>query len=368
MRPPDVTTSSPISRLPWLTVLFLLPLGLVAAEPSLGIFLEYDRLKLLQGDLWRLITCHWIHYSGDHLLWDTFAFVLLGLLCEGLGRARVFLCVTTSAILIPLAVYACMPPLRYYAGLSGIDSALFGLLCMTMIRQAVRHRDRLLLGAALLAAALFLGKVAFEASMGETWFVDSTAARIVPVPLAHGIGVLVGVLFAFDGPLALKAGLARIGRRAAGRAPGTAGSSVEGSPRKLTDSVPGPSLRPVPAGSRAHSPGRSVLTRAGAASLAVTGVLCATGCLGYVLPVPMAPLAVPVLVAHEACRERHFASEPGEHEWRMAEDLETGRWRRGRRVALRHARSLEGKLEAGPGDAVDDPGSSRWSRPPKEAP
>jgi hypothetical protein len=46
---------------------------------------------------------------------------------------------------------------------------------------------------AVFVAAGFAAKVAFEMVTGGTLFVDSTAAGMTPVPLAHIVGGLVGL-------------------------------------------------------------------------------------------------------------------------------------------------------------------------------
>ncbi|HKR62121.1 MAG TPA: hypothetical protein VJZ00_00205, partial [Thermoanaerobaculia bacterium] len=42
-----------------------------------------DALELQRGGAaWRVLTCHFTHFSYEQLAWDAAAFLLLGLACE----------------------------------------------------------------------------------------------------------------------------------------------------------------------------------------------------------------------------------------------------------------------------------------------
>ena len=38
--------------------------------PGVGEALVYDRSAILTGELWRLVTGHWVHFSASHLFYD----------------------------------------------------------------------------------------------------------------------------------------------------------------------------------------------------------------------------------------------------------------------------------------------------------
>ena len=88
-----------------------------------------DRFALHIADptLTDMFTCHWVHWSNQHLLWSGGAFVLLGALCERHGRNRMLALVATSIVLISLSLLLVPGEIGAYGGLSGIDSAFFGL-------------------------------------------------------------------------------------------------------------------------------------------------------------------------------------------------------------------------------------------------
>lgn len=174
-----------------MVLLLGLPALVPAIRPGAAGWLEYDRGRIAAGEVWRVVTCHWTHWSADHLLWDLGAFVVLTALCWRLGRARTLAAIAAAALLIPLALWLVTPDLARYRGLSGLDSALFVLLAAGLLRrEAVAGRRRTVkLAAGLLA--VFAAKVLFEAATGTTLFVDASAA-FVPVPLAHLVGGVCG--------------------------------------------------------------------------------------------------------------------------------------------------------------------------------
>jgi rhomboid family GlyGly-CTERM serine protease len=142
----------------------------------------------------RLLTCHALHWSASHLVWDLAVFCVLGALCELRHRRRFVATLVTSAVLIPLGIALLHPEITRYRGLSGIDSALFGLLAADVGRQRHREGDRtgtLVMGLFLLGLA---GKIGLECLRGDNLFVADSS--FVPLPWAHALGGLVGVALA----------------------------------------------------------------------------------------------------------------------------------------------------------------------------
>ena len=95
----------------------------VYAVPGAAEWLQFDRDAVAGWQLWRVMTCHFAHWSGDHLFWDVLVFAALGWLCERKDVGSLLRCVGLSALLIPLALWLVLPQMATYRGLSGIDSA-----------------------------------------------------------------------------------------------------------------------------------------------------------------------------------------------------------------------------------------------------
>jgi rhomboid family GlyGly-CTERM serine protease len=160
---------------------------LAFAFPSIGDWMQYDRSAIGAGQVWRLVTGHWAHWSAAHLCWSGATFLLLvGLYRE--SARRLFSCVALSALAVGAAVRA-GTQLQLYRGLSGIDSALFMLVAVDLMRQNAREKRFGWVGLTLVLMAGFTAKVGYEWLSGGAVFVEG----LTPVPLAHAVGAAVGI-------------------------------------------------------------------------------------------------------------------------------------------------------------------------------
>jgi rhomboid family GlyGly-CTERM serine protease len=180
-------------RIPYASLLLALAAVLIYVVPGTARWFEYDRAMLAQGQAWRVVSCHWAHFTSQHLLWDVVVFFGLAAFCERRSRTALLAAIALAAVVIPAAVWCWQPELLTYRGLSGIDSAVFALLGVGILSDSLRERRWR--GAAVvgLAAAGFIGKIIFEMLVGGTVFVESSAA-FVPVPLAHLVGAACGAV------------------------------------------------------------------------------------------------------------------------------------------------------------------------------
>ncbi len=95
----------PKSEFPYLSVIMTAFAVFLFSFNDAGSSLQYDRTAIASGELWRIITGHWVHWSFDHFLWCVITFVTLGAICERQSRAGFILSVTLSATIIP--VFCC---------------------------------------------------------------------------------------------------------------------------------------------------------------------------------------------------------------------------------------------------------------------
>ena len=156
------------------------------------IHLLYARTALADGEFWRAVTGHWVHLNTDHLLWSTMTFLLLGSVCEIMNRARYILAIGISVVIIPSAIWLGMPGLEIYGGLSGLDCALYALPITLFIRREIQFRKWFWSSFFGLVLMLLLAKIIYEAVTGQTIFVSNAHQDMLPVPLAHLVGGVVG--------------------------------------------------------------------------------------------------------------------------------------------------------------------------------
>ena len=181
-----------VRRAPRASLLLTLAAGIIHLFYSLRIQLLYDRSALVHHELWRLLTCHWVHLSGDHLFWSAMTFLGLGSLCELMDRKKYYGTVAVSGLLIPAAIWQGKPDLMIYGGLSGLDCALYALLMVLLIKQEIRSRSRVWVAFFSLLLAGLIAKITYETVTGLTIFVSNAHSGMVPVPLAHLVGGVVG--------------------------------------------------------------------------------------------------------------------------------------------------------------------------------
>lgn len=186
-------TQEAASRIPWISLLLTAAAFIIHYIPPLRPQLLYTRTALNGWDFWRIISCHWVHLNTDHLLWSALTFLVLGSFCETMNRKIFMLSIGISAVLIPIGIRFTMPDLKIYGGLSGLDCSLYALLGVTFIKREWRVRNWIWIVIYTILLCLLLAKIIYELISGLTIFVDNTQTNIVPVPLSHLIGGLVGL-------------------------------------------------------------------------------------------------------------------------------------------------------------------------------
>ena len=162
--------------------------------PSLAGSLELNTAEHLVSQIPQVFGCHLLHWSFDHLIWDLFMFVLIGMLCERRGRGDYVVALLLSSIMIPFFVATCDPAVTSYRGLSGIDTALFAFAALLLVDESLKEKNS---PAVWIYGILFvgmLGKTCYELAFGGTIFVNSDVFS--PVPIAHVVGGVVGSLVA----------------------------------------------------------------------------------------------------------------------------------------------------------------------------
>ncbi|HEV2844052.1 MAG TPA: hypothetical protein VG477_04330 [Thermoanaerobaculia bacterium] len=167
----------------------LMTLGLAALCAAAALVpaaaLEYDRIRVGEGEAWRLLTGQTVHWTARMAAFDLGMLLGLGLWLEIRGDRRLaIMALVLGAGLTALAVHAFSPGLLVYRGSSGAASALFVLAAV----RGAGSSDRWARVLALAAVALFLGKAAFEWLSGQTLFAGPLPQGVRVVPLVHLLG------------------------------------------------------------------------------------------------------------------------------------------------------------------------------------
>jgi rhomboid family GlyGly-CTERM serine protease len=122
--------------------------------------LRYEREAILQGEWWRLLTGHLVHFDLHHLLLNLAGLALIAALFPSeYSMGSWLLIVLTSVLAIDVGFFYLRPSLVWYVGASG---ALHGALAAGAIKWW-REQPRWLAGA---LTAILLGKLAWEQTHG----------------------------------------------------------------------------------------------------------------------------------------------------------------------------------------------------------
>lgn len=151
--------------------------------------LVYDRDLILSGELWRIVTGNWVHFSKSHFAYDLLAFGLAGSLIELRGHRGFGWFCFLSPVLICFSVFLTQPQLQIFGGLSGIATGAMVLLSLHGLRERTAWRWICLL--ALLAIAV---KTGLEFATGQMGFAGSDAVVIRAVPESHVAGALSAIV------------------------------------------------------------------------------------------------------------------------------------------------------------------------------
>ena len=178
-------------RLPWLTLtsagaalalaaaaIAPLELAYVPSAPSLG----------------RLLGCHFVHFSTQHLLWDVLTFATVSACVERRLPRQHALFLGSAVFVVPPAACALTPWVRAYAGLSGLVLGQLAMLLATRLRVAAVMRSPARTIGYVASLAILLVKQCYEYRVGNTSLVTMDYRGFATVPAAHLVSVLVGIL------------------------------------------------------------------------------------------------------------------------------------------------------------------------------
>lgn len=192
-----------LSALPvraWLVpgVVVLVALALMLGGDFGREWLRFERGGIAAGEVWRLLTGHFVHLGVSHTLLNLAGLVLVWVL---VGRAytwRQWLLVTGGSVAaIDLGLWLGSPQLEWYVGLSGL---LHGMLAAGIVAGLADRNTE-----ALILAVVVTGKLAWEQFAGPLPGSEATSGGAVIVD-AHLYGVIGGTVAA--------AALIRVRRRA----------------------------------------------------------------------------------------------------------------------------------------------------------
>jgi len=174
----------------WWLPLVVLSLGfvLLLGGEAARIGFRFDRAGIQSGELWRLITGHFVHLGGAHFALNAAGLGLVWYLVGSAFDWRRWLIIAAVCLLaMDLGFWFLNPPIGWYVGLSGL---LHGFLAAGLAERLRKPEAE-----TLLLAALLIGKLVWEQLSGPLPGSEGTAGGPVVVD-AHLFGAIGGVLTA----------------------------------------------------------------------------------------------------------------------------------------------------------------------------
>jgi len=174
----------------WLVPVLITAVAIViAAFGQAGTeLLKYDRLAIVDGEYWRLLSGHFAHLGPEHLLLNMAGLVLVWLLIGRQYSTLQWLIVTAfSLVVITLGFWFLDTNLLWYVGLSGL---LHGLLIAGAI-SGIRTQPV----ESVIVLVAIAAKLVYEQLIGPLPGSEATAGGAV-ITNAHLFGAMGGAIIA----------------------------------------------------------------------------------------------------------------------------------------------------------------------------
>lgn len=181
-----------ISQIPLFTAsVLLLCIASSKVTPLVSLFV-YDRVAILRGELWRLVTSHFVHFNNIHLVYNIIAFCAIGWFIESKGYRYFKLLSLFMACSISVVLIVFKPGMSYFGGLSGIVCGAIAYISLQCLHEKTQWRN-----IAILTIIFLFVKVGLEIYINGSILPYWGEQDFVPIPLCHITGILVAFIFYF---------------------------------------------------------------------------------------------------------------------------------------------------------------------------
>lgn len=157
--------------------------------PETTSILIFDREAIVNGEIWRLFSSHWVHFTINHLVYNLFVFVISGWIVERKSYSQLLFLYTSMAFGICMALLLYKPEMIYYGGLSGISCGL--IYYCALLKMGEEHWRTVCR-----CIIIFLPvKVAIELYSNTTVLPYWGHQPFVIMPVSHAMGIATALFF-----------------------------------------------------------------------------------------------------------------------------------------------------------------------------
>ncbi|MBN2372855.1 rhombosortase [bacterium] len=183
-------TKGIIARAPVLTLFIIFISVLSFINVKMSSFFIFDRAELMRGEIWRLFTSHFVHFSKDHLVYNLLAFGTFGWIVERRNHLHFGLMYMLMAPIISSSLFILKPGMGYYGGLSGMACGFIFYCALLGAGGSGPWRTISKLIIIFIPAKIIL-EVYYSASILPYW----GGQVFVTMPVSHAAGIAVAFLF-----------------------------------------------------------------------------------------------------------------------------------------------------------------------------
>jgi rhomboid family GlyGly-CTERM serine protease len=146
--------------------------------------LYFSAAGIFEGEIWRIVSGHFVHADLQHLLWNCLGLAVLGTLLEYRSRAVLIAALSSGIIVVSALLLTPLTQLDYYCGLSGVLNTLL-LVALWLEWTSTQSKSIILITVACIA------KVLIEVSQGVSIM---TNISWPPYAWSHVAGMTGGLL------------------------------------------------------------------------------------------------------------------------------------------------------------------------------
>jgi rhomboid family GlyGly-CTERM serine protease len=168
----------------FILLLALIMVGL-QTSPEAQRLLQYDRTCIQDG--WRFLTCHFVHWSWVHMVYDVGTFVGLSWMIN--DKRKLFHVIMFSCLAGSLALYLFNDGMTLYRGISGVNYAILAMLLMRRIR--LQQGKARWIGMACLGCICI--KSIYQIFTSQAMVQTCLPTGVAIIGVVHLAGILVGV-------------------------------------------------------------------------------------------------------------------------------------------------------------------------------
>ncbi|MDQ6954017.1 MAG: rhombosortase [Mariprofundaceae bacterium] len=158
-------------------------------SPDVFSLFVFDRSAIEHGELWRIFSCHFAHFSPLHLIYNLLVFSIAAAIIEINSHRKLIWLYIWLSIVISCSLFIIKPDMVYYAGLSGVSCGILYYCALMGLQSDERWQN-----ISLIIIVIIPAKLLFEV-ISDGSALPYLGASFVPMHSSHIIGCSVAVLF-----------------------------------------------------------------------------------------------------------------------------------------------------------------------------